>query len=296
MDLLLTPRLHAPPGAWDCHIHVLDPRFPTVQGAVYQPPIATAADYRAVQRRLGLERVLVVQSSTHGTDHACLLDAIEQLGPGAKGVAMVAATVADAELARLTRGGVRGARCLMTPGGVTPWEDVPRLADRIQEHGWHTNLQMRGNTFPERFDAIRALPGPVVIDHLGLFSRPIEPDHPEVQVLLRLLDTGRVWVKLSAPYGGGKMGPPPFTAAWPLARALIGHAPERMLWGSDWPHTFMTEVYELPPGDPATLLDLLLEWTDDDEVRHRILLDNPNTLLGDFQDRPRCPESPGCDS
>ena len=247
---------------------------------MYQPPVATADDYRAVQQRLGLERVLVIQSSTHGTDHACLLDAIVRLGPGARGVAMVGAAVPDAELARLTRNGVRGARCLMTPGGVLSWNEVPNLSARIQEHGWHTNLQMRGGTFPERFDTIRALPGPVVVDHLGLFSRPIEPDHPEVQVLLRLLDTGRVWVKLSAPYGGGTMGPPPFIAAWPLARALIRHAPDRMLWGSDWPHTFMTEVYKLPPGDPATLLDLLLEWTEDEAVRRRILVENPDTLLG----------------
>ena len=284
MDLVLTalpePRLQAPPGSWDCHIHVLDPHFPTVADAVYQPPVATAADYRTVQHRLGLERVLVIQSSTHGTDHACLLDAIQQLGPGARGVAMVDAAVTDAKLARLTQGGIRGARCLMTPGGVLSWDDVPGLAVRIQHFGWHTNLQMRGNTFPERFDTVQALPGPVVIDHLGLFSRPVEPDHPEVQALLRLLDTGRIWVKLSAPYGGGKMGPPPFTAAWPLARALIRHAPERMLWGSDWPHTFMTEVYKLPPSDAATLLDLLLDWTDDEAVRHRILVDNPDALFG----------------
>lgn len=284
MDLVLTalpePRLLAPPGSWDCHVHVLDPRFPTVADAVYQPPVATAADYRAVQRRLGLERVLVIQSSTHGTDHACLLDAIHQLGPDAQGVAMVDAAVTDAELARLTQGGIRGARCLMTPGGVLSWDDVPGLAARIQHFGWHTNLQMRGNTFPERFDTVRALPGPVVIDHLGLFSRPVEPDHPEVQALLRLLDTGRIWVKLSAPYGGGKMGPPPFTTAWPLARALIRQAPERMLWGSDWPHTFMTEVHKLPPGDAATLLDLLLDWTDDEAVWHRILVDNPDALFG----------------
>lgn len=280
MDRVLTPRLQAPPGAWDCHVHVLDPCFPIVADAVYQPPVATADMYRTVQRRLGLEKVLVVQSSTHGTDHACLLDAVERLGPGARGVAMVGADVTDAELARLTAGGVRGARCLMTPGGVTPWEDVPALAARIQGFGWHTNLQMRGNTFPERFDAIRALPGRVVVDHLGLFSRPVPPDHEEVSFLLRLLDTGRVWVKLSAPYGGGTMGPPPFEAAWPLARALVRRAPERMLWGSDWPHTFMTEVYKLPPGDAAMLLDLLLEWTEDEEVRRRILRDNPEELLG----------------
>ena len=278
--MLPSPRLRAPPGAWDSHIHVLDPRFPVVAGAVYQPPVATAADYRALQRRLGLQKVLVIQSSTHGTDHACLLDAIGQLGPGARGVAMVDAAVTTAELGRLTDGGVRGARCLMTPGGVLSWEEVPALAGRIQEFGWHTNLQMRGHAFPERFETIRALPGAVVIDHLGLFSRPVPPDHPEVAVLLRLLDTGRVWVKLSAPYGGGRMGPPPFEAAWPLARALVRHAPERMLWGSDWPHTFMTEVYKLPPGDTAALLDLLLDWTDDELVRRRILVGNPEALFG----------------
>jgi D-galactarolactone isomerase len=280
VTMLPTPRLHAPPGAWDSHIHILDPRFPTVSDAVYQPPVATAEDYRAIQRRLGLDRVLVIQSSTHGTDHACLLDAIAQLGSGARGVGMVAADVTAAELRRLTEGGVRGARCLMTPGGVLSWEEVPRLAARIQEFGWHTNLQMRGNTLPERFNAIAALPGQVVIDHMGLFSRPIEPGHPEVSFLLRLLDTGKVWVKLSAPYGGGIMGPPPFTAAWPLARALVRHGPERLVWGSDWPNTFMTQVYKLPPGDPALLLDLLLEWADDDATRRRILIDNPEALFG----------------
>ena len=269
-----------PPGAWDSHIHILDPRFPTVPGAVYQPPVATVADYQLLQRRLGLERVLVIQSSTHGTDHACLLDAIRRLGPDARGVGMVAASVTDAELARLAAGGVRGARCLMTPGGVVAWEDVPKLAARIQAFGWHTNLQMRGNDLPERFQTIRDLPGPVVIDHLGLFSRPVPPDHPEVAVLLRLLDTGRLWVKLSAPYGGGRMGPPPFVAMWPLARALLRYAPDRLVWGSDWPHTFMTEVYKLPPGDAAMLLDLLLEWTEDDAVRRRVLVDTPQDLFG----------------
>jgi len=285
VDLGLTgsaghPRLQAPPAAWDSHIHILDPRFPTVANAVYQPPVATVQDYQAVQQRLGLERVLVVQSSIHGTDHACLLDAITQFGPGARGVGMVDAAVTDAELLRLTQGGVRGARCLMTPGGVLSWDEVAPLAARVNAFGWHTNLQFRGATLPDRFGAIAGLPGEVVIDHMGLFSRPIKPDHPHVKLLLRLLDTGRVWVKLSAPYGGGVMGPPPYTSAWPLARALIRHAPERLVWGSDWPNTFMTQVYKLPPGDPAMLLDLLLEWTEDESVRRRTLADNPEALFG----------------
>ena len=280
MDFGLTPRLQAPPGAWDCHIHILDPRFPIVANAVYQPPVATVEDYRAVQRRLGLQKVVVIQSSTHGTDHACLLDAVARLGPGACGVAMVDAAVTDAELRRLTDGGVCGARFLMTPGGVLAWNDAPHLAVRIQAFGWHVNLQFRGAELPARHDLIARLPGPVVIDHMGLFARPIDPSHPDVRHLLCLLDTGRVWVKLSAPYAGGAMGPPPFSSAIPLARALVRHAPERLIWGSDWPHTFMTEVHRQPPGDAAMLLDQLLEYADDDATRRRILVDNPEALYG----------------
>ena len=274
------PQLQAPAGAWDSHIHILDPRFPMISNPVYQPPVATVQDYQAVQRRLNLQRVVVVQSSTHGTDHACLLDAIRQLGPDARGVGMVDATVSDAELLRLTRGGVRGARCLMTPGGVVSWDEMGPLAARVAAFGWHINLQFRGDTLAERYDTIARLPGPVVIDHMGRFGRAAQPTDADVRLLMRLLDSGRVWVKLSAPYAGGTMGPPPYRTVRPLARALVRHAPERLVWGSDWPHTFMTEVHRLPPGDDALLLDLLLDWVDDDTIRRRILVDTPEALFG----------------
>ncbi len=279
MDLELTPpRLRPPPGAWDTHIHVIDPRFPLVATPVYQPPVATAAEYRAVQARLGLERVLVVQSSTHGTDHACLLDAIAAIGPGARGVGMPDPAVTDAALRRLTSGGICAARFLMTPGGVVPWSDAQRLAGRVSDAGWVVNLQIDGATLLDRFDAIAALPGPVVIDHIGNFG-PIPPDHPALAALLRLLDTGRIWVKLSAPYAKGAMGPFPYAAATPLARALVQHAPGRLTWGSDWPHTFLTKVHRQPAPDPAALFDLLLDWADDPAVRQQILVDTPNALF-----------------
>ena len=232
-----------------------------------------------MQRRLGLERVLVVQSSTHGTDHSCLLDAIAQLGPGARGVGMVDAGVSEAELRRLTQGGIRAARFLMTPGGVVGWDEAERLAARVVEAGWFVNLQIRGAMLLEHFDTIARLPGSVVIDHMGNFG-PIQPDQPQVQALLRLLDSGRFWVKLSAPYAGGAMGPPPYPAAAPLARALVRHAPERVMWGSDWPHTFLTQVHRQPAPDIVDLFDLLLDWADDPDVRRRILVDNPAGLLG----------------
>jgi len=279
VELTAPPRLQAPAGAWDTHIHIIDPRFPLVASPVYQPPVATVRDYRAVQRRLGLSRVLVVQSSTHGTDHACLLDAIAQLGPGARGVGMVDAAVTGAELARLSAGGVCAARFLMTPGGVVGWTEAARLAARVTEAGWLVNLQIRGDTLLDRFDEIEALPGRVVIDHMGNFG-PIAPDAPAVLPLLRLIDTGRVWLKLSAPYAGGAMGPMPYAIAAPLARSLVRHAPERLMWGSDWPHTFLTQVHHQPAPDPARLFDLLLDWVDDPAVRHCILVETPEQLFG----------------
>ncbi len=290
MDLELTsgeagPRLRAPKGAWDTHIHIIDPRFPLVEAPVYQPPVATVDSYRGVQRRLGLERVLVVQSSTHGTDHACLLDAIAQFGPSARGVAMVDASVTDAELRRLTEGGVCAARFLMTPGGVADWTEVRPLAARVVDAGWVVNLQIRGAALLERFDLIRRLPGRVVIDHMGNFG-PIDPDATGVRFLLRLLDTGRVWAKMSAPYAGGAMGPFPYAAATGLAQMLVRHAPERLTWGSDWPHTFLTQVHHQPAPDPAALFDLLLDWAADPAIRQMILVDTPNDLFGAAGNRP----------
>ena len=273
-------RLIAPPGAWDTHTHIFDPRFPIRAGSVFVPPVATARDYQAVQRRLGLERVLVVQSSAHGTDHACLLDAIGILGSGARGIGMVDAAVADAELRRLTAGGVRGARFLMVPGGVLAWDELEALACRIQSHGWHINIQLDGHELADHAALLARLPGQVIVDHLGMFGRPVAPSHPSFEALLRLLDSGRFWVKLSAPYAGGGMGTAPYPAACILARALVRHAPERLLWGSNWPHPFTTQVRRLPAEDDAMLLNPLLEWADDEDVRSRILAGNPQALFG----------------
>jgi len=223
--------------------------------------------------------VLVVQSSTHGTDHACLLDAIAQLGSGARGVGMVDAAVRATELRRLTQGGIRAARFLMTLGGVVGWDEVERLAAQVADAGWFVNLQIRGSMLLDKLDTIARLPGPVVIDHMGIFG-PIEPSHPSVRALLHLLDSGDVWVKMSAPYAGGAMGRFPYHAAGPFAQAWVRHAPNRLIWGSDWPHTFLIQVHYQPSPDGADLFDLLLDWVEDPAVLHQILVDNPTQLMG----------------
>jgi D-galactarolactone isomerase len=270
------PRLKAPPGACDTHIHIYDKRYPTAPTAASTPPDALAGDYPKVKTRLELTRTVVVQPSTYGTDNRCTLEGIAALGSeSTRGVAVVDDTTSEAELAELTRGGMRGARFHMLPGGAIPWEKLDRVAARVQGAGWHVQLQLDGRTLPEREAQVRSWPGRIVIDHVGKFLEPVAPDHPAFRCLLRLVETGRVWVKLSAPYEVSRRGAPLYEDVGELAKALVKAAPERMLWASNWPHP---SVQEKP--DDALLLDLLLDWAPAEATRRRILVDNPAELYG----------------
>jgi len=271
-----SPRLEAPSGACDTHIHFYDARYPTAPTALATQPDAGVADYRAVQARLGLERTVVVQPSAYGFDNRCTLEGVAALGlDRARGVAVVDEAVSEAELERLTAAGIRGARFLMMPGGALPWEALDAVASRVQAAGWHVQLQLDGRLLPEREARIRAWPGRVVIDHVGKFLEPVPVDHPAFRRLLALLETGRVWVKLSAPYEVSKSGAPHYGDVGRLARALVRAAPERMVWASNWPHPSVN-----PKPDEADLLDLLLDWAPDEATRRRILVDNPAELYG----------------
>jgi D-galactarolactone isomerase len=274
------PQLRAPPGACDCHIHVFDRRFPWPAGAHFQPFEAPVADYRRMQRRLGLARVVIVQSSAYGTDNRGMLDAVAAMDGQARGIAMVAPDVTDAELRRLRNSGVAGLRFLMAEGGVVPWGAVERLAARAAAHDLVVNLQLDGRTLPEHRAMLLRLPGTLVIDHVGMFKAPVTPQHPGFATLLDLLATGRVWVKLSAPYAGGLSGPPPYPAVGSLVRMLAAAAPNRLVWGSNWPHPFSVVVRGGVAEDDAMLLDLLLEWIDDAALRDAILADHPAALFG----------------
>jgi D-galactarolactone isomerase len=267
----------APPLACDCHIHVYDatkPLAPTAAGP--GPAWADVAAYRAVQRRLGLTRAIVVQSTAYGTDNSCAVEAIAALGPDStRGVAVVGPDVTDAELQRLTDAGMRGARFQMLPGGALPWEALEPVAARVAAFGWHIQLQMDGRLMADREAQLKRLPGTLVIDHVGKFLEPVPPTHPGFQTLLRLIDGGRTWLKLAAAYEVSKAGPPLYADVGALAKAAVAAAPERMIWASNWPHV---SVRELP--DDGALLDLLLDWAPDEAVRHRILVENPAALYG----------------
>jgi D-galactarolactone isomerase len=269
------PKLATPAGACDTHIHFYDAAAPVAPGAP-MPGSRTVAEYRAVQRRLGLERVIVVQPNAYADDNRLTLAAIAELGAGARGVGVVRPGVSDAELERLTAGGIRGLRIMTLNGGTLGFDVMDALMARVHAFGWHANLQLDGRDLPRHIAQIERLPGRFVIDHTGKFLEPVAVDDPAFAALLRLVDTGRCWVKVSGPYETSRTGPPRYEDVGRLARALIARAPERILWASNWPHPSAVGS----PPDEADLLDLLVEWAPSDAVRARILRDNPAELYG----------------
>jgi len=264
--------------AADCHIHIYDPRFPAWPG---RAPVDNASvdDYRRVQQRLGTSRVVVVQPAAYGTDNRATMDALAQLGPErSRGVGVVRTEVSESELREMHEAGVRGLRFTQHDPrtAVTTADMIEPLAKRIQAYGWHTQLHLRGDQIAAMAEMIERLPGTVVIDHMARLPQPEGIAHPAFPVVRRLLDTGRFWVKLSGPYLDAREGAPRYRRIAPIARAYVAHAPERCVWGSDWPHP--TERDAKP--DDAELFDLLQDWAPDRSAREKILVRNPAVLYG----------------
>lgn len=269
----------APDGTVDTHLHIYGPadRYPAAPTSrVPAPPGGSLDAYRRVMERLGITRAVIVQPSTYGADNRCTMEAVAALGDRARAVVVVTPEAEDAELARLTQLGAVGIRFFMLPGGVLPWEALEEMAARVHGFGWHVQLQLDGRDLGDSLPMLRRLPCDLVIDHTGKFLEPVAPDHPGFRALLSLVETGRVWVKLSAPYETSREGPPHYMDVGRLARALIRAAPERMVWASNWPHPSK----QPDPPDDAMLLDTIRHWLGDDTVLHRILVDNPAQLYG----------------
>jgi D-galactarolactone isomerase len=262
-----------PAGSCDTHVHVYDASYPVASSALLRPPDASVADYRRFQSSLGLERVVLVQPTTYGLDNRCQLDAVAELGDAARAVVVVDAATTVGELQRLDHLGARGARFHMLAGGAVGWDDLPTVASRIADLGWHVQLQLDGRELPHRLPTLMALPTPLVIDHVGRFMPPVAPEHPAFVALLTLLETGRTWVKLSAPYESTLDGAPTFPTVTKLATELVHAHPDRMLWASNWPHPGQRE-----PINAYDLRRLTFDWLPDPTVRHRVLVANPAEL------------------
>lgn len=262
--------------ACDAHIHVIDPRFAMVDG---QPPAAgrTLADWQAMARPLGLSRAVIVQAKCYGTDNRCTLDAIAQLNGQGRGIAVVDASVTEAELQALHDGGIRGLRfSLWNPAdAVVSLDMLEPLAQRIAAFGWHIQLHLGAEQILDAQAIIRRLPVPVVFDHLGRLPPALGVDHPAFGFIAQRLEAGKAWVKLSGAYLNTEIGGPAYPDASRVAKAYARLAPQRLVWGSDWPH-----VTERHAPDDANLLGLLLDWVGGERERHAVLVENPARLYG----------------
>lgn len=271
------PKLTPPPGAVDCHIHVFMEGFEAQPGGPAVAELATVENYRAVQKRLGLERAVVTQPNAYQFDNGATLAALDLFGPDvARGVVAVAEAMTVADLEAMHAKGARGARIMDLPGGATPiarLEPVERLA---REVGWHLMVQFDGQKLDALLPALAAIEIPFIIDHIGKFLEPVPPDDARVDAILRLLDRGDVWFKICGAYETSRTGAPDFADVAPLAKRVIAHAPERILWGSNWPHVGAPRTAY---PDDAELLDILIDWATP-EQRRRALVDNPAELYG----------------
>lgn len=268
-----------PEDACDSHLHIFDPRFPEQAGNGAPFEGGTVDDYLEIAARMGTRRAVIVQAKRYGTDNACLLDAVARFGGQARGIAVVAPDVDDATLRALHAGGVRGLRfSVWNPADTVMTVDmIEALARRIADLGWHAQLHMSGDQIQAHAAMLSRLPCPMVFDHMARLPPGLGLRHPAWGVVRDLIDAGRCWVKLSGAYLNTHQGGPDYPDAAGIAQAFVKAAPQRLVWGSDWPH--VTERAHTPP-DTVALLGLLAQWAPDDAVRRAILVDNPRELYG----------------
>tara|TARA_R110002167_G_scaffold204404_2_gene408469 strand:+ start:2312 stop:3187 length:876 start_codon:yes stop_codon:yes gene_type:complete len=270
------PGFEVPAKACDTHAHVFGPQhlYGYTSNRTYTPPNALLSEYLALHHSLCIERGVLVQPSVYGTDNQAMTDALEQLEGRYRGVAVVDSDVDEQELQRLHQVGVRALRVnLLFKGGIC-FAEVEKIASRIKPLGWHIELLIDVSEFDGLYERLSSLPVDVVIDHMGHMSTERGIGNSGFQALMNLLETGRCWVKLSGAYRITIETETPYEDVLLIARTLIEKAPERMVWGSDWPHPF---VQITMPKDGA-LLDMLADWVPDSELRRKILVTNPAQL------------------
>jgi predicted TIM-barrel fold metal-dependent hydrolase len=271
------PKYTPPPGACDGHCHVFGPAktFPYAKDRRYEAPDSPKEKLAALHQHLGLSRAVLVQASIHGTDNSAMLDAIKSSKGAWRGVAMLGKTVSPMELQRLHSGGVRGVRYNFVKhlGGAPDLEAVKGMIDRIAPMGWHLQLHLDSDDFAEHREFLRKLKIPFIVDHMGRAQAAKGLGQPGFRQLLELVkDNPNTWVKISGPERVSSTGKP-FTDAIPFAQELVKAAPDRILWGTDFPHPNVKWM----PND-GELVDLFALMVTDDATRNKILVDNPTKL------------------
>jgi 2-pyrone-4,6-dicarboxylate lactonase len=270
------PRFRLPLGACDAHAHIFGPfdRFP-VRNQTYLPASAPLTEYVRLHKILGCSRGVLVQPSPYGTDNSALKAALRSGSFPLRGIALIDDATTERELDELHSLGVQGCRIhLSAQNASTVLPSLPALAARIRRLGWHLQFLPSFAELPELDGPLLSLPVPIVIDHFGLVPAGTGTDSPGFRCLLRLARSERCWFKLSAPYRISEQGPG-FADVIPLVRTLLAAAPDRCVWGTDWPHPNASFM----PND-GDLVDLLPAWIPDEALRRKVLVENPAQLYG----------------
>jgi predicted TIM-barrel fold metal-dependent hydrolase len=281
-----------PRGSCDCHVHVFDPtRVPYSPNRPFTPPPATVEDLRELLRELRLDRVVIVAPGDNFTNNSFILDAVRQLGPSARAIAVIDKTTARGALEEMAAAGFRGVRLAFEVTGVTDPVLIRAAIDTVVEQirglNWHLQVFMRPSIIDQLKDFITQLPVPVVIDHFGRTFAAQGPNQPGFDALVDLVRTGRVYVKISAVNRISERGPD-YQDATPIAQALVKANSDRIVWGSDWPHFngAWARDHTIDTIAPPLLIDdglvfnQLPKWVPDPTIRKKILVDNPARLYG----------------
>jgi predicted TIM-barrel fold metal-dependent hydrolase len=280
-----------PEGACDCHVHTFDPQhFPYSPSRPYTPEPVSVNELRSLHKALHISRVTVVQTTTYGADNSGLLDAMKQLGARARGVAVIDEKTPESTLDEMDRAGIRAIRLNLETAGQTDPEigrkRFQAAVERIRKRKWHIQIYARLSVIEGIKDQVAAAPTPVVFDHFGGMNAALGADQPGFASLMTLIRTGKAYVKISAPYRSSTQAPD-YPDVAPLARALVASNPERILWGSDWPHPgfpaqarSVTEITPFFQVDDGRIFNLFPTWVPDAARRKTILVENPARLFG----------------
>ena len=277
LETLSKPTFEIPAGAWDVHVHIFGPeqRYPHVAQPHYTLPDGNLAQYRRLMPLIGMQRFVIVQPSFYGTDNSCLLDTLDEIGTVARGVVMIDTDITDSQLQRFHDKGVRAVRLDLFKRARLPLEEVRSyildIEARVKPLGWHLQFYAPGYIVRDLIGFFRSLRIDFAIDHMGYMLEEDGLKSQDFAALLDLLDGGHCYLKLSGAYRiARKRG---YEFVEPVAKAIVERAPERAVWGSDWPHISDSD------RDTGELVSLLERWAPSAAVRRKILVDNPNRLF-----------------
>lgn len=274
------PAIALPKGSVDTQMHMYLPGYPSLPGGPGLPAgdLPTPAQYRQLMAWLGIDRVIITQGNAQQRDNSNIIACLAEMGDVARGVAAVGADVSDEELDTLEKAGVVGLRIMDLPGGATDLSALEALDAKAAARGWMLAVQFDGSKILEHEPRLAALKSRWVFDHHGKFFDGVTPDSPQVSATRRLIDAGNCWFKFAGVYESSKSGGPAYADVAAVARTLAAHAPDRIVWGTNWPHNLAREQKDYP--DDASLLETVLSWLPDDAALRRALVDNPEELFG----------------